>query len=264
MRFAGRRPAGSPWLLSLLIAVFTITLALVLWPKSPKEQHLEAEKTRVITRFKIPQRENVRSQKEIKIKSQKKDIRGGGTVAPEVASLVFPPADERGAEKREGHYRTRKGDSLHKVSGRKEVYGDPLKWPSLFRLNRDRLTGMGLTEEIQLKELPEGIDLRFITAREARNNLSKLGKKVWVVNVLSSRTSSKIGPTAVKLIKSGYRVYITVSKVKEKEWMRLRAGFFRNRQEAISGAEKIKSILGTEDAWVVEIGKTERARFGGY
>lgn len=36
-------------------------------------------------------------------------------------------------------YVVRKGDNLWTIAGRKAVLGDPLKWPLLFRLNRDEI-----------------------------------------------------------------------------------------------------------------------------
>ena len=157
-----------------------------------------------------------------------------------------------------------KGDTLFKIAGRKDVYGDPLKWTSLFRLNMKKLGTMKIAGNFQDKEIPEGLDLRFVTSQEAAKNLIKLREKPWVVNVFSSRTSKKIVPAALKLMKKGYHIYITTVTIKGKEWMRLRSGFFKNRSEATAAAGKIKLVFKEDDAWITKVGKVEQERFGGY
>jgi len=189
--------------------------------------------------------------------------------APEKKQPVPPPKVKQQKKKvekkkREGYYTVQKRDTLFKIAGRKDVYDDPMKWPSLFRINMNKLGTMKIAENFQDKEIPEGLDLRFVTSQEAARNLTRLGAKLWVVNVFSSQTSKKIVPAAIKLMKNGYRVYITSVTIKGKEWMRLRAGFFKNRSEATQAANKIKSVFKEDDAWIAKIGKMERERFGGY
>jgi septal ring-binding cell division protein DamX len=189
--------------------------------------------------------------------------------APEKKLPLPPPKLEQAKKKSEkkkrgGFYRVQKGDTLFKIAGLKDVYRDPLKWPGLFRLNMKSLGTMGITENFQDKELPEGLELKFVTSQEAARNLKNLGTNLWVVNVLSSQKSQKIVPAALKLMKKGYRVYITTVTIKGKEWMRLRAGFFKNRAEATAAADKIKLVFKEDDAWIAKIGKMERERFGGY
>ncbi|MBW2114720.1 MAG: SPOR domain-containing protein [Deltaproteobacteria bacterium] len=174
------------------------------------------------------------------------------------------PEKKKQAKAIDGYYRTRKGDSLFKVAGRRDVYGNSMKWPSLFRLNMGGLSGMGLSDDFEHKELPVGLGLRFVTSDEAAKNLAKLGRKVWVVNVLSSRTSKKIVPAALKLMKNGYRVYISSAVVKGQEWMRLRVGFFGDRPKATAAGKKIMSVLEADDAWVAKLGELELKGFGGY
>lgn len=175
------------------------------------------------------------------------------------------PEKQLVAKVKAGYYRVQKGDSLFKIAGRREVYDDPLKWPSLFRLNMHRLEGMEVAKAFEHKEITEGLDLRFVTLRETIENLTKLGRKLWVVNVLSAQTSTSIAPSVVTLTKNGYNVYITKAKLNGKEWMRLRAGFFKNYSEAAKKGEKMMSLLNIAGKpWVVKIADWELNKFGGY
>jgi hypothetical protein len=54
-------------------------------------------------------------------------------------------------------------------------------------------------------------------------------------------------PTAIRLVNDGYPVYLTRAKVKGKDWMRLRVGFFKNRTEATTEAKKIMGLLKLAD-----------------
>jgi len=138
-----------------------------------------------------------------------------------------------------------------------------MKWPGLYRLNMKRLSGMKNAPDMERQPLFQGIDLRFVTPEEARSCLEGLAPRPWVVNVLSSPASGKIVPAAVRLMKKGYRVYITRTMVKGKRWFRLRAGFYRDRKSAAAAAGKIMTLLDARDAWLARIGKAERDAFGG-
>jgi len=197
-------------------------------------------------------------------------------------------ATESRPPKPDGYYKVKKGETLFRVAGREDVYGDPMKWPSLFRLNMnllggikvaeafelewsrlfelttDRLGGIKVLEDFQHEGLPEGLELRFITEPEAKQNLSTLDPDVWVVNIISSQDSKRIVPPAIILMKNGYRVYIANAEVKGKEWMRLRVGFFKDRPKAAAAGKEIMSILKTGDIWVTKTEKSELEEFGGY
>ena len=165
---------------------------------------------------------------------------------------------------REGFYRVQKGDSLSKIAERNDVYDNPLKWTSLFRLNIDKFKETETVHDFQNQELPEGLDLKFVTASEAAGNRAKFGNNIYAVNVLSSETSAKIVPRAITLVKNGYSAYICTATVKGKEWMRLRAGFFNNRAEAIEAGKQISSVLEGADTWVVKISDIEIRDYCGY
>ncbi len=178
-----------------------------------------------------------------------------------------PPQKERPepgkAEKVGAHrYKVQGGDTLFKIAGRKEVYNDPMKWPSLFRLNMDKLDQMKAGEGLQHKELAQGLELRFIAPSEAAENLDKLGRKPWVINVMSVQSPRRIGPAVIALMKKGYRVYLTKARVKGKDWVRVRVGFFKDGPEADAVRKEIMPMV--NDAWLGKIGNRELEKFGGY
>lgn len=185
----------------------------------------------------------------------------GGHLAGPYPTEQTKPDQDTVAE--QGYYRVKKGDSLSDISALKDVYDDPLKWPSLYRLNLDTLSHMTIERGFENKELQEGLYLKFVTPEEAMKNLEKLEDKPWVVNVLSEKNFESIVPYAAKLIKNGYHVYITKANIKGDEWIRLRAGFFETSPKAVSAQKNIESILNIDNAWVVIIGR-ELEEYGGY
>lgn len=189
------------------------------------------------------------------------------TDAGDEKTLKLPQTEtkekEEALEIMPGYYIIKKGDSLSSIAGRGDVYGDPLKWPILYRPNIDKLDTLAVGEDFLGRELPEGLMLKIITPNEARENLEKRLHKVWVVNVLSATTNEEIIPVAIRLIKNGYPVYITRAKVNGKCWMRLRVGFFKNKTEADTEGKKMISFLNIGNVWVTKIGK-EFEEFGGY
>jgi hypothetical protein len=136
------------------------------------------------------------------------------------------------AEEKPGDYTITKGENLSSIAARADVYGDPLKWPILYRLNMDKFGSV--LDETGFPEagLPEGLRLEIVSADQKNENLQKRLGKVWVVNVISNTMHDKINPPAIRLMKNGYPVYITRARVKGKDWLRLRVGFFESRTEA--------------------------------
>lgn len=271
MRFKDRRPSGDYWsLVSLMASVLFICLvAFVIWGRYGRNEQKVVQKPKQVIRIKMPVRRAVfvgnktaiadEEKKTPTIKDTDLDKKPSGALEEEKK-----PEKKKPAKEMDGYYRIRKGDSLFKVAGRKDVYDNPMKWPSLFRLNMGGLSGMGLSDDFEHKELPVGLGLRFVTSDEAAENLAKLGKKVWVVNVLSSQTSKKIVPAAIKLMRNGYRVYISSAVVKGKEWLRLRVGFFGDRSKASAAGKKIISLLEADGAWIARLEEKELKEFGGY
>jgi type IV secretory pathway VirB10-like protein len=163
-----------------------------------------------------------------------------------------------------GTYLVKKGDTLSIIAARPDVMKDPLKWPILLHLNRDKLAEWASGENVPEKELPQGTKLKVMTAREARANLKKDGVNLWVVNVLSTTANAEIVPPAVTLVKQGHPVYIVRANVKGKEYMRLRAGFFKNRVEADEAGNKIKGLLNFQDSWSTKADKEEYEEVAGF
>jgi hypothetical protein len=171
---------------------------------------------------------------------------------------------ERPAEQEPGYYYIKKGDSLARIAERKDVYGDPLKWPIVCRLNMDKLGKMAVWEDFADRPLLEGMRLKIITPDEEKENLKKRANKVWVVNVLSTPNKKEIIPATMKLLEKGYLAYVTRTHVKGKDYMRLRVGFFGEKAEADAAGKKIKALLNLGDPWKTKAGKEEFKEFAGY
>jgi len=177
-----------------------------------------------------------------------------------------PPATEAKKKVKDepGIYLVKKGDTLSSIAARSDVLKDPLKWPILLRLNRDKLGEWAAREDLPDRELPQGTELKVITAREARASLKKAAGTLWVVNVLSATTHAEIVPPAVTLVKQGYPVYLVRANVKGKDYMRLRVGFFKNRSEADEVGKKIKEQLSFQDSWSTKADKEEYEEVAGF
>jgi hypothetical protein len=182
---------------------------------------------------------------------------------------VEPPKTETiekgkaGAEEA-GYYIVKRGDTLSGISGREDVYGDPLKWPILYRHNMDKMDEVQLVQDFLDRELSEGVELRIITPHEARENLRRKATQPWAVNVLSATSQQTLISSAIRLMREGYPVYITSTAVKGRIWMRLRVGFFRDKTEADMEGKKIMTLLNLHNSWVTEVGQKELGEFGGY
>ena len=255
--------------INLLTVISSILLIFCLGPGCSKEEQKPVQSPKVVVRMKMPVQQKPVVKEETKSEADKKAstviepsvLEGGASLS----SLPVKPEEKKPpVEQREGYYRVRTGDSLFKIAGRKDVYGDSLKWPSIYRLNIDKLGRLGVIEDLQHTMLPGGFDLRFVTADEAAKNLAELGGKCWVVNVASVQDSKEIVPPVIALVKNGYHVYLTMAMVKGKEWMRLRVGFFKGRSETVAASKKIMAMVDVKDAWVTKINKRELDQFAGY
>lgn len=167
-----------------------------------------------------------------------------------------PPAQEAGV------YVAKKGETLSDIAKRKDVYGDPLKWAILYRLNAKKLAKLGNGPGLPDQVLPEGLRLKITTPDEAKENLEKRAKDLWIVNILSARNLREIVPPAVTLMQKGYPVYITSAKIKGKDWMRLRLGFFDTRKSATAEGEKVMALLRFRELWTTKISKDELKDYG--
>lgn len=178
---------------------------------------------------------------------------------PSGLSAVAP-----GPEESKGNYLVNKGDTLAGISERKEVYGDRLKWPILYRLNAEPLESLPAADNLPDLPLAHGIKLRTVTSEEKSTNLEKRSGNVWVVNVLSAKTNAEAIPAVISLIRNGYPVYLVNARVNEQEWIRVRVGFFKTKEEAEAEGKKIKEILSSQDSWVAKLARTEFMEFAGF
>lgn len=172
--------------------------------------------------------------------------------------------EKKAAVPEEVFYTVVKEDTLSSIAGKAEVYKDPLKWAILYRINVDALGSLKLSEKLPDMELPTGVKLRIVTPGEVQENLGKRAARMWVVNVLSATTNAEVVPAVINLAKNKYPLYITVAKVKEKDWMRVRVGYYKDRAEAEAEGKKIMAMLNFSDSWTTRLEHKEFAEFAGY
>ncbi|MBW1999287.1 MAG: SPOR domain-containing protein [Deltaproteobacteria bacterium] len=171
---------------------------------------------------------------------------------------------EKGGKGESGYYLVKEEESLSSIAGRKDVLGDPLQWPVLYRLNMDLLGRMGVAADLPKKKLPNNTRLKILTPREMKENSRARTKKYWVINILSAKREEEITPVAVELMKKGYPVYITRVKIKKKDFLRLRVGFFHTRGAAEREGKNIVSATTIKGFWVAKIGEMEHERYTRY
>lgn len=256
------------------VSAATISICLTLflwWGGCSREEPPPVQKIKEVKPIKIPAPEKAETSvtdEEEKAKTGVKEGEEVKTAAVEEKALTMPETDAREKETAmkevTGYYTVKSGDNLSAIAAREDVYGDPSKWPILYRLNTDELGKLKLGEIFPDRELPEGVRLKIISPDEVRENLKTRVHNLWAVNVLSATTNTKIIPPAIKLINNGYPAYITRAKVKGKDWIRLRVGFFKSRTEADTEGKKIMAMLKLADSWVTKAGKKELEEFGGY
>jgi tetratricopeptide (TPR) repeat protein len=164
-----------------------------------------------------------------------------------------------------GQYTVRTGDTLSSVAARRDVYDDPLMWPSLYRHNRENLQFLRVRPDMPLRQLAEGASLAYVTPEEASARLGRMTGDRWVINVASFQVFSNAVVPAVELINRGYQVYIPEARVKGRDWMRLRVGFFASRADAERAASEVMRVVRTaEQPWIAQVTPDELARFAGY
>ena len=256
-----------------IISICVISLCLWGGCSDGEQSSPPVQKTKVVMPIKrpTPKKPKISSPtQEVKTKPEVKGVGEGKTAALEEKAVKISRTEpekkkkETAAKEEAGYYVVKKGDSLSSIAGKKAVYDDPLKWPILYRLNLDKLGNIHTGQDFADKQIPEDLKIRFLTSAEVKQNLKKRSHELWVVNILSATTNKKIVPAAVKLIKEGYPVYITSAKVKGKDWMRLRAGFYKDREEANANGKKIMEIINLTDSWSTKADEKEFDEFGGY
>ncbi len=176
----------------------------------------------------------------------------------------LPAEEPETLEKDAGLYVVKRGESLALIAGKTEVYGDPMKWPILCRYTMDKLAPLATGTDFPEKELPEGLRLKVVDPEKAKENVSQRAGINWAVNVQSARNREEVFPATIRLLQEGFPVYLTWVKVKGKDWIRLRVGFFESRAEAEGQGKKIMALLNFDDLWVTKVNKLEFSKFAGY
>ncbi len=179
---------------------------------------------------------------------------------PLAGVAVGEPADAGEDRVPPGAYEVEEGETLASIAAREEVYGDPLKWPLLFQVNRERLRGVPMDAGLPHRPLPSGLRLCLSPPGDEDTGERAPGGD-WVVNVISSPSLDPIEGPAVKLLENGYPVYISRATVEGKEWMRLRVGFFNSREQAADAGKELQDLLGLEDSWPVRMGASEKEEY---
>ncbi|HUU41606.1 MAG TPA: SPOR domain-containing protein [Desulfatiglandales bacterium] len=227
-----------------------------------------------ITTVKIatgPEAEKPKTPENSKDKEAKPDVKEGediGIAAPEqitpITTETYTGQKEAATQEAPGNYTVKKGECLSSIAAGEDVYKDPLKWPALYRLNLEKLRTLKLGPIAPDTELPEGTILKTTTSHEIEKDSKTKPQNVWTINVVSTTSDEKIPPVATRLIENGYPAYITRVQLKDKEWMRLRVGFFKNKTRAEAEGKKIMAMLDLDDSWVAKAGEKEVEEFGGY
>jgi len=229
------------------------------------------EKYKVVMPVKRPAPETAETELPSKVEKGKEEAEEPAEVKTAAVGekAVEPPGTEtiekeKAAGEEAGYYTVKRGDTLSSISGREDVYADPLKWPLLYRHNMGKIGELQLVHDFLDRELPEGVVLRIIRPDEARENLRRKATRAWAVNVLSAPTQQALISSAIRLMREGYPVYLTSATVKGRNWIRLRVGFFRDKTEADMERKEITALLNISNSWVTEVGQKELEEFGGY
>lgn len=158
-----------------------------------------------------------------------------------------------------------KNESLLDLAGRQDVYGDVLKWPSLFRHNLRTMEKMKAVETLPAGKLPEGLRLKYVSREQASEKRVAMGDRLWGVEVASARAMQALVPSAIALMRKGYAVYLSSSRLAGEEWIRLKVGFYENILEALKASEDIKALLKMPDSPMpMKIDEKEFEQVAGY
>ena len=195
------------------------------------------------------------SRKEI-TKIVEKDI--ADRINKETVKEQAPPEQDKNI------YITKGGETLLDISGKANIYNNPLKWPFLYRDNAEILSSIKDKDDLYEAGLPAGLRLKIIPQQEIKKTLEKRPPYYFTVNVMSSPYMKEIAPQIVKLIDEGYYAYLSSAVVDGRQWYRLRTGFYKTSSEASSAGDKIITYLNISDIWTVKIGDEEFHDFGGY
>lgn len=172
--------------------------------------------------------------------------------------------DETEEPAAEEFYITGGDESLSMIAAREDIYGDPLKWIILYRLNRDAFKENKKDESFPDQIVPAETRLKIATPAVEEKTLINDDEDRYVVNILSSSEGEKIAPKAIQLVDSGYHAYITVANVNGHDFHRLRVGFYNKRAMAEEAGQNIAELLNVSDVWTATADELELNDYGGY
>jgi hypothetical protein len=114
----------------------------------------------------------------------------------------------------------------------------------------------GLKKEEVVKE--EGVIKEVIKKEETIKKEEVIKKENWVVHVVSVKTIEQAMIYKERLMAVGFPAYSIRAKVKGEDWIRVRVGFFKSRDEAQKAAPEIneKFIL-KGPYWITKVSKKE-------
>lgn len=182
--------------------------------------------------------------------------------APPPASSQDQALKEPVPEPEEALYTVREKGTLLEIAGRPDVYGDPLKWPILFRLNTMKFSS---PEDVLKKPIPRGAPLKLLRRDQATIRAGRMGERLWVVNAASVETLEQSVPPAIKLMESGHHVYLVKTQIAGEEWIRVRTGFYQDILEAMKACEAIRPLMEPfAEPCVARIDREEFERHAGY
>lgn len=106
-------------------------------------------------------------------------------------------------------------------------------------------------EEVVKKE--EVIKEKEVTKKEEVQK-----KENWVVHVASVKTQEQAMIYKERLMAAGFPAYSITTKVRGEDWIRVRVGFFNNREEAQkTGNEVEKKLIAKGPYWITNVSKKE-------
>lgn len=141
------------------------------------------------------------------------------------------------------------GDTLRSIAAEPDRYGNPHLWTLIYGINRKEIAKLGIPPaEIPMAPLPEGTVLAILTARPA--DAEKYKDYSWVLNLVSSKTEADLYEPAVVMIDRDHLAYIVPAQGQTTDWLRLRVGFFADREAAKKAGKRIVAETDIKDFWV--------------
>jgi cell division protein FtsN len=99
---------------------------------------------------------------------------------------------------------------------------------------------------------------KAISGEEVPKKEEVTRKENWVVHVASVKTIEQAMIHKERLMAAGFPAYSIRTKVRGEDWIRVRVGFFNNREEAQkAGNEVEKKLIAKEPYWITKVSKKE-------